>query len=148
MAQPSQSLIKAICYPDRYKFTTLATKWGCDHETTARSAYTVRNSSEYVNMTMSAVGLTIHPDFPHYDASPDGLVKCDCCGRGVIEIKCPFSCRECSFFKASEDSPSFCLETPEDGQFKLKRNHADFYQMQLQMKICDLDYGDCYLERK
>ncbi|XP_077553350.1 uncharacterized protein LOC144168189 [Haemaphysalis longicornis] len=24
-----------------------------------------------------------------FAASPDGLVECSCCGRGVLEIKCP-----------------------------------------------------------
>ncbi len=67
-------------------------------------------------------GLCVHPDFPYLGASPDGVVECDCCGRGVMEIKCTFSCRERSFSKASEDSPSFCLGMNEDGQFQLKKN--------------------------
>lgn len=25
-------------------------------------------------------------------ASPDGIVNCVCCGKGVLEIKCPYSC--------------------------------------------------------
>ena len=97
---------------------------------------------------MSDAGLIIHPDFPHFGASPDGVVECDCCGRGVIEIKCPFSCRECSFVKASEDSPSFCLEEFEDGQFRLKRKHAYFYQVQLQMKVCEVEYADFVIWRE
>ena len=138
MAQPSQSLIKTICYPNRYKFTSLATKWGCEHEMTARNAYSVKNSKDHTNMNVSNAGLIIHPNFPHFGASPDGVVECDCCGRGVLEVKCPFSCRERSFLKASEDSPSFCLEVFEDGQFRLKRKHAYFYQVQLQMKACEV----------
>lgn len=51
------------------------TKYSCDHETTARNACTVKNSSEHINMTMSAAGLTIHPDFPHYGANPSGLAN-------------------------------------------------------------------------
>ncbi len=74
-----------------------------------------------IKMNVSDRGLCVHPDFPYFGASPDGVVECDCCGRGVIEIKCPFSCRERSFSKASEDSPSFCLGTNEDGQFQLKK---------------------------
>ena len=31
-ALPSQSLIKSICYPESYKFSTSATSWGCIHE--------------------------------------------------------------------------------------------------------------------
>jgi len=37
--QPSQSLIKAICYPESSKFISKATKWGCDHKKTAHDAY-------------------------------------------------------------------------------------------------------------
>ena len=43
MTQPFQSLLKSICYPDRYKFNSLATQWGCDHERTARRAYIKNN---------------------------------------------------------------------------------------------------------
>ncbi len=99
-------------------------------------------------MNVSDCGLCVHPDFPYLGASPDGVVECDCCGRGVIEIKCPFSCRERSFSKASEDSPSFCLGTNEDGQFQLKKNHAYYYQVQLQMKLCDLNYADFIIWRE
>ncbi len=98
----------------------------------------------HTDMSVSDVGLTIHPDFPHYGASPDG----DCCGGGVIEVKCPFACRERSFLKASEDSPTFCLVSYGDGKFKLKRKHAYFYQFQLQMKICKVEYGDFVIWRE
>ncbi|KAJ8911112.1 hypothetical protein NQ315_003374 [Exocentrus adspersus] len=27
---------------------------------------------------------------PEFGASPDALIKCDCCGMGCIEIKCPY----------------------------------------------------------
>ena len=37
--QPSQSLIKNICYPDAYKFSLAATSWGCEHEKAARESY-------------------------------------------------------------------------------------------------------------
>lgn len=36
---PSKSLIKAICYPETVTFTSKATKWGCEHEKTARETY-------------------------------------------------------------------------------------------------------------
>ncbi len=41
----------------------------------------------HTDMSVRDVGLTIHPDFPHYGASPEGLVKCDCCGGGVISAE-------------------------------------------------------------
>jgi hypothetical protein len=33
---PSRSLIMSICYPELNKFSTTATKWGCNHEGTAK----------------------------------------------------------------------------------------------------------------
>lgn len=38
-SQPSQSLIKTICYPDIFNFTTKATKQDCKHEASAIKAY-------------------------------------------------------------------------------------------------------------
>ena len=31
--------------------------------------------------------LHINPSFPHYGGTPDSIINCDCCGRGLIEIK-------------------------------------------------------------
>ena len=39
LSKPSQSLLKSICYPESSKFSTKATKWGCDHEKKASEAY-------------------------------------------------------------------------------------------------------------
>jgi len=31
----------------------------------------------------------VNPSYPHLGATPDRIINCDCCGDGVIEIKCP-----------------------------------------------------------
>ncbi len=36
---PPRSLVAAICYPERAKFNSKATSWGCDHEKIAREVY-------------------------------------------------------------------------------------------------------------
>ena len=40
----------------------------------------------HLNLTITDRGLVIHPDYPYLGATPDGFVKCSCCGCGVIEI--------------------------------------------------------------
>ena len=82
LSQPSQSLLKAICYPDSYRFSTVATRWGCVHESTARDAYLVRMVKNHLNFTIHDRGLVIHPQYPHLVASPDDFVKCYCCTCG------------------------------------------------------------------
>ncbi len=36
-------------------------------------------------------------------ATPDGKVSCDCCGRKVVEIKCPFCHKGDSIQLAMDD---------------------------------------------
>ena len=141
LTQPSQSLIKSICYPECYRFTTKATKWGCEHEKTARETYFAKIQNDHENLTISDSGLVVHERYPYLGATPDGCISCDCCGFGVLEIKCPFSCTDKSFLEASDDT-TFCLGHADDGSFFLKKLHAYFYQVQAQIHLCDADYCD------
>ena len=61
--------------------------------------------------------LVVHPELPHLGASPGGVVSYDCCGLGVLEIKCPFSCKNKSFTEASRNNLQFCLTKCEDSSF-------------------------------
>ena len=59
-------------------------------------------------------GLVINPQWPFIAATPDGIIDCKCCGKGVLEIKCPYShCNEGIELAASKDK-SFCLKNYED----------------------------------
>ena len=101
-------------------------------------------SDSHVNLQVHDCGLMISP-LSHVGASPDGIVTCDCCGKGVIEVKCPYQCKEHSLKEASQDS-SFCLEEMHDSTaaatYRLRENHSYYYQVQLQMKICEVTF--CY----
>lgn len=77
ITQPSQSLIKAVCYPES---KSNATTWGCKHEETARTEYESITARTYINFSVSQSGLVILPSYPFMGASPDGMVNCKCCG--------------------------------------------------------------------
>ena len=144
LTNPSPSLIKRICYPESYKFTTEATQWGIDHEDLAKALFSEAITTSHVNLQVHSCGLIIHPSCSYLGASPDSIVECDCCGRGVLEVKCPYQCKDQSFKNASEN-PSFCLDYVCDSiptSFALRSNHSYFYQVQLQMKVCAVYY--CY----
>ena len=34
-------------------------------------------------------GLHISANYAHLGASPDGIIDRDCCGKGLVEVKCP-----------------------------------------------------------
>ena len=80
----------------------------------------------------------INPSYPTLGASPDGIISCDCCGIGTLEIKCPY----CSRNSTPTDNDNLkCLE--HNGEIlKLKEDNAYFFQVQAQLHICNLEFGD------
>ena len=82
---PAKSLIMSVCYPElSTRFQNEATKWGCQHEDLALKIYP--NTSRHDNMKVSKCGFFISIDHPYLRASPNGLVKCSCCGSGICEV--------------------------------------------------------------
>ena len=73
-SKQSQSLVKAIVYPDSCKFLTVATRWVCEHEDTTRARFQQEMSRYHDNCEIKDTGFVINPDFRHLGASPDGVV--------------------------------------------------------------------------
>ena len=46
------------------------------------------------DLSIRETGLFIDCERPYLGASPDGIVICKCCGKGVVEVKCPFCIRD------------------------------------------------------
>ncbi|XP_014675741.1 PREDICTED: uncharacterized protein LOC106815748 [Priapulus caudatus] len=137
MDKPSQSLVKAICYPHTSKLHTAGIRWGCDHEKTALSTYADQMRQSHENHQLTNSGLVMNPAYPFMGATQDSLVSCDCCGDGCVEVKCP--CRK----DFAEIDSRFCLEkVDEEGKLQLKRTHAYHYQVQTQLFVCNKDYCD------
>ena len=128
---PAQSVIQRICYPDENKFFSQATKWGCEHESLAKTAYTNIMQVSHRGFVFKDSGLVVSTNHPFIAASPDGIINCECCGPGVLEIKCPYCVRN--------DEPS---NAPYLDNGKLGRNHMYFYQVQTQIYVCSANYAD------
>ena len=64
-------------------------KYGREMEERARGSYYTLIGPYRSNFTITKTGLHINADYPHLGASPDGIIDCDCCGKGLVEIKCP-----------------------------------------------------------
>ena len=47
--------------------------------------------AQHSNFSISVSGLVINTQYPHLGASPDGVTMCECCGKGAVELKCPYS---------------------------------------------------------
>ena len=52
---------------------------------------TSRSSKKnYKDVKYRECGLFIHDTKQFLGASPDLFVECSCCGKGILEVKCPF----------------------------------------------------------
>ena len=89
---PAMSTLNVIC--GNTSFTNKATQWGCDHEAVALSTYVQKMEETHENVVVEKCGLFLITKYPHIGASPDAMVKCDCCGDGVVEIKCPYCVKD------------------------------------------------------
>ena len=108
--RPSRSLIMSICYPESYKpwayqqpWELPAISWGCSHEEQGYNSYRNIMIQNHPDFQLAKSGLIITTEFPFIGAFPDGLVLCSCCGKGCVEIKCPFNQRDNYIFDAVEN---------------------------------------------
>ena len=101
---PSKSLIKRICYPENFKVITPSIRWGLEYETSALTEYHKQMKYKHSDFTSPKIGLVISPSYPQFGATPDSTAQCTCCERGVVEVKCPYRCKEKSYNEACLDS--------------------------------------------
>ena len=98
-----------------------AVQWGISKEDTAKRDY-IREMSSHNEFEDTAAGLVVNTLFTHCEASPDGFVDCSCCGKGLVEIKCPFTAKDlhpdaireeqhlCLAVKDMSTSQSYCTQ--------------------------------------
>lgn len=140
--QPSLSLLKSICYPEIHRFSTKASTWGCEHEKDVLTAYKDKMTASHEDVNITSCGFYVSAEHSFLDALPDALIECTCCGRGVVEVKCPLGAQETSFAEAATRDRNFCLQKHCDGIFELKRQHNYYYQCQLQIFVTGHSFCD------
>ena len=108
-AQPSQSLIKTICYPNIFKFSNAATEHSCKHESIAIKAYEKVMKEKHTNFHVKTCTF-INQQYPWLHATSDFLCSCVCCGVGCLEVKCPY-CLKDTDLKDYPDKSNSCLRS-------------------------------------
>ena len=101
---------------------------GCQNEATAYKRYVAQHSQQHTNLQVQLCGLHISTDHPYLAATPDGTVSCDCCGEGLLEIKCPFKYKD--DILADVTDSAFYLERQPTGKmvpYKMTLNRENSY---------------------
>lgn len=110
-------------------------------ELTARTQYITALQDHHIDFQVQTTGLIINKSLPWIGASPDGTITCACHGRGVLEIKCPFTLKDQSIVNSCNADTNLCLMA-KDNVIALKPNHKYMAQVQVQMRIAEVQYGD------
>ena len=119
-----------------------ATRYGQKHEVVALQAYVQRKQQVSTGYSCANSGLVVCTTEPWLAASPDAFADDPVHGKGIVEVKCPYSCRDMPLKSACEKR-SFCLQVDDTGHdLSLKRQHAYFYQIQLQLYVTECTWCD------
>lgn len=138
-AQPSQSLIRTICY-QAFTRSILKQSGMVKSTSDAIKAYEVAVKANHANLEVKKCGLFVNKGKAFLYATPDFLVSCSCCGNGCGEVKCPFIID--GNFEDYIQQKNSCLEKV-NGHFQLKKTHSYYFQVQQQLfsvpnaKYCD-----------
>lgn len=115
----------ALCILRPKVLKNAAIAWGKKHEKDALEGY-----ASLMHCRVKSVGVFIDKDHSYLAASPDGIAD------GVlVEVKCPYSVR------SKAPTEAYFMEK-RGGQYRLKRNHPYYYQVQGQMMVCHAQYTD------
>ncbi|KAK3088828.1 hypothetical protein FSP39_024255 [Pinctada imbricata] len=117
---------------------TPAIIYGQENEKKALESYIEKNPQ----YTIDSTGLWINPKYPGLGCSPDGIFNDTQSTTGLIEIKCPYVLKNVSPCMAQKsmtmkEEKNFFCTFQSDGTLRLKRNHKYYYQIQMQLAICE-----------
>ena len=113
--------------------------YGREIEAVAKKNYTDLVKKYHESLMVYSTGLHINVKYPHYGASPDGIIVCDYHGKGLLEIKCPHQYR--NGLEGWQDDKSSPLD--ESGQ--IKKDCMYYAPVQGQLLILEMNFCDYFI---
>ncbi|XP_046333004.2 uncharacterized protein LOC124115889 [Haliotis rufescens] len=119
---------------------TIDMKHGVSCEPHAKLRYAKVMKKIHKKFKSSDSGIVVLPNKPYISASPDLIIDCECCGKGLCEIKCPATIKS---EIPSVDNVNF-IEI-NDGDLCIKTTDRYYAQIQGQMGILNRMYCDIFI---
>ncbi|KAK3083943.1 hypothetical protein FSP39_005730 [Pinctada imbricata] len=139
--KPENYILKMVMSLGGDNIRSPSLSFGKDHEPVARHLYVQEASKEHMSLNVQESGLFVDMEHPYIGASPDGLVSCSCCGKGLLEIKCSFTYQNVDPIQACNDN-NYHVYCDENGSLRLKCSSSWYVQIQGQMGVCKYDWCD------
>ena len=110
-----------------------ALQYGHEMEEEARQHYLEEMKRlGHKDVKVEPCGLFLMQNKSFLGASPDAVVSYSCCGKGVLESKCPYSIANQI---PSESNLTYLRKTPVDGKVNLVTSHPYYSQVQTRMGV-------------
>ncbi len=90
---------------------------------------------------MKNSGLIISSDIPIVRVSPDEEISCKCCGKGLLEIKCPYSKQDMTAEEIAYEG-KYHLQAGSDDKIHLKQTSPWYTQVQTQLGVAKFTWCD------
>ena len=87
----SGPLLKWLCSSEHKRINTAPLEWWRTNEDTAHSDYSRQQKEGHTRFSCAPAWLVVNQKYPYLEATPDAWVECESCGRGIVEIKCPYT---------------------------------------------------------
>ena len=107
---------------------------GVIEENSAKFYYSKVTERQHCSIELEEPCLLISGDYSWIGASIDGIRKCQCCDRAVVEIKCPFRGKDLDP-KIAFLLPSVGEKKGKDRTYFLGENHLHYFQVQTAMAV-------------
>ena len=135
---PSKSVVNTVCYPRSNSISSAACNWGRDHEKDAIAGFMSIERFNHAHMKVFTSGFCISNEKSFIGASPDAKIECECCGVGVLEVKCPYKLKDKKIIDIDANYESL---KKKEGELHLKRDHDHYYQIQTQIYACSTSFA-------
>lgn len=133
----SEALVKAIISGGKDLSHLPSIRWGKDNERRALDEYSKYKKLNHQNFVLNPAGLLVDEEDVFFGVSADGVIECDCCGKGVVEVKCPYKYRNQPVLDAARNADFYLSPTG-----NLKKSHNYYSQVQFEMFIHKVQYCD------
>ena len=110
----------SITFPDDKLKNLEPVKWGRDNEGNALKTFYLKEDVKHIKFKLEKAGLFLDKNWAYIGASPDGIMYCQCYGKSILEVKCPYNIHN-SFIKKDVDKCSF-LST-DNGEVTINKGH-------------------------
>jgi hypothetical protein len=138
-AKPSETFLASIFEGFNQQIHAASLAYGRKHEEDAKQKYLQYKA--HTSTHLHKCGLVINNKFSFLGATPDAKV-CEHGTCGILEVKCPYTARNCSIREAATQDRNFCLEQNRDGHLTLKQNHMYCAQVQGQLAVTGAPFCD------